>query len=66
MKSTDIDPIEDELIESNGEISQALVEIKYARENGLLEKNIDEIKEMIKNAEFKLNVTLRELEEGVE
>ena len=63
MKSTDIDPIEDELIESNGEISQALVEIKYARENGLLEKNIDEIKEMIKNAEFKLNVTLRELEE---
>jgi len=63
MKSTDIDPIEDELIESNGEISQALVEIKYARENGLLEKNIDEIRGMIESAEFKLNVTLRELEE---
>ena len=66
MKSADIDPIEDELIESNGEISQALVEIKYARKNGLLERNIDEIKEMIKSAEFKLNVTLQELEEGVE
>jgi len=66
MKSSHIDPIEDELIESNGEISQALVEIKYARENGLLEKNIDEIREMIKSAEFKLNVTLQELEEGVE
>ena len=63
MNGDDIDPIVDELIESNGEISQALQEIKYARENGLLERNIDEIKEMIKNAEFKLNVTLRELEE---
>ena len=63
MNGEDIDPIEDELIESNGEISQALVEIKYARENGLLEKNIDEIREMIESAEFKLNVTLRELEE---
>ncbi len=63
MNGEGIDPIVDELIESNGEISQALVEIKYARENGLLERNIDEIKEMIKNAEFKLNVTLRELEE---
>jgi len=66
MKSSHIGPIEDELIESNGEISQALVEIKYARKNGLLEKNIDEIREMIKSAEFKLNVTLQELEEGVE
>ena len=63
MNGEDIDPIEDELIKSNGEISQALVEIKYARENGLLEKNIDEIREMIESAEFKLNVTLRELEE---
>jgi len=63
MNGAEIAPIEDELIESNGEISQALVEIKYARENDLLEKNIDEIKEMIKSAEFKLNVTLRELEE---
>ena len=66
MNGADIDPIEDELIESNGEISQALVEIKYARENGLLEKNIDEIREMIESAEFKLNVTLQELEDGVE
>ena len=66
MNGDDISPIEDELIESNGEISQALVEIKYAKENGLLERNIDEIKEMIKSAEFKLNVTLQELEEGVE
>jgi len=37
MNGDDISPIEDELIESNGEISQALVEIKYAKENGLLE-----------------------------
>jgi len=59
----DISETEDMLVDAIDELSSAFAEIKYAKQRDLLNRNMDEIKEMIKSAEFQLNVVLRELEE---
>jgi len=59
----DISETEDMLVDSIDELSSAFAEIKYAKQRDLLNRNMDEIKEMIKSVEFQLNVILRELEE---
>jgi len=62
MNGDDVEEIRDLLIEANGEISQALVELEYARKNGLLEENMEEIKEMVAAGKFSLEVILQEIE----
>ena len=63
---SDIEPDTDELkkllIEANGEVSTALEELQYAQDNDLTHENMDEIADMVKSAEHKINVFLREAE----
>jgi len=54
---------EDMLVDAIDEMTSAFAEIKYAKQRDLLNSNIDEIKGMIEDAKFQLNVILRELEE---
>jgi len=61
MNSEDVKEIKNELIEANGKIAQALVELEYARKNNLVDENIEEIQEMIEDAEFELGVISREI-----
>jgi len=61
MNGDEVEEIRDLLIEANSEISQALVELEYARKKGLLEENMDEIKEMVAAGKFSLDVILQEI-----
>jgi len=61
MNNEDVKEIKNELIEANGKIAQALVELEYARKNDLVDENIEEVQEMIEDAEFELGVISREI-----
>ncbi len=51
-----------ELIESISDLSTALEELQYAEDKNILNRNIDEIKEMIKGVDDNLDDILDELE----
>lgn len=63
MNELDAKEIREKLVDANGELGQAIVELQYARKNQLLDRNIEEIDEMIGSAKFLLDTVQRELDE---
>ncbi len=63
MNELDAKEIREKLVDANGELGQAIVELQYARKNQLLDRNIEEIDEMIGSAKFLLDTVQREIDE---
>lgn len=66
MNERDAEEIKEMLIEANGELTDALVELQYAGKNDLLDKNIEEIDEMIGSAKFLLETVRQEIDTRIE
>jgi len=59
MNDSEFHDLIEELIQINGNISDAMVELRYAKNNDLLEENEGEILGMLEDAEQELSHLLR-------